>query len=333
MVTIIVLVVLGGLIALVMQAIRPSAPAVTPTIVIAQKTTLPPSVILTTQATAIALPTLSPPTIPSPIPTPLITPQHLNLPALQQFMLQLINKDRRSHGLSTVAWDKTAAVAGQAHAEDMARYGYTSHWNLNGHGPDYRYSQAGGLDSVRENVYSYYRRYSDDRPAPITDWDTVIREAESNLMRSPGHRDNILAAGHTHVGAGIAYNPHTGEVRIAQEFVNHYVGLETLPLRAMIGDIITVEGQLLSDLSELLLSVAYEPFPASMTVTDLNETGAYVSPAESFFTSRLLTGEGGRFSQPVTLDHQGQPGLYHVQVYGNIASEQVQAVDVVVEVK
>jgi len=123
--------------------------------------------------------------------------------ALCQVMLEAINADRTAQGLSPVAWDETAARAEQAHAEEMASAGYSSHWDLSGHGPDYRYAQASGQDVAMENLYTYWYGYNDGRPVPIEDWPQVIREAEASLMQSPGHRQNILDPAHTHVGWGL----------------------------------------------------------------------------------------------------------------------------------
>ena len=170
------------------------------------------------------------PTTPAPVASP--TAPLLNLSDLQWFMLTLINEDRAATGLEPVVWDQAAGLAAQSHAEEMARFGYLSHWNLDGHGPHYRYSQAGGFDAAQENVYSFWYRYDDERPAPIENWEAVVRQAQAELMSSPGHRENILTPEHTHVGIGIAYKPESGDVRLAQLFVNRYVRLLAIPIQA-----------------------------------------------------------------------------------------------------
>jgi len=247
-------------------------------------------------------------------------------------MLTLINQDRQANGLASVAWDEAAAAAGLAHAEEMAQFGHVSHWNLEGQGPDYRYTVAGGLNHVRENVHLYWHSPGagpDSREA----WETLIRQAQQSLMESSLHQDNILAPEHTHVGIGIAYNADTGHLAIAQEFVNHYVTLQPLPSRASLGEAIVIQGRLEAGAVNPFINLAYEPFPATLTVTELKATGTYESPAEIYEVVPLSADAGGRFSQSVNLDNRGQAGLYHVRVGVETKFGRVLAADVVVGVQ
>lgn len=253
----------------------------------------------------------------------------IDVPALQQYMVELINADRRGQGLGEVAWDNTAAAAGQDHAQEMAAFGYLSHLNLEGHAPDYRYTRAGGLNSVRENVYEHS---SSRAPHSADEWRDLVRQAEAALMNSPGHRANILDPTHTHVGIGIAYDATSSRLSIAQEFSGHYVGLDSLPLTAAVGARLTISGRILSG-SNPLLNMAYEPAPTPKTIAELNASGSFSSPAESYATTPLAVGADGRFSTPVTLDAKGQAGLYHVRVFVDIAAGQALANDVVIEVR
>ena len=288
-------------------------------------------------------PTISRPTVIQPtatkvatsLPSPVTASDELPQPeiaALRQVMLEAINADRTAHGLSPVAWDETAARAGQGHAEEMASAGYFSHWDLSGHGPDYRYAQAGGQDAVMENIYTYWYRYSDGRPAPIEDWAQVIREAEASLMQSPGHRQNILDPAHTHLGVGIAYNADTGEVKMTQEFVNRYVALHPLPAAVPLGTEIVLQGDLLPGASEPLVNLAYEPFPQPKLVHELN-AGIYVSPAEVYQAIRLVITGNDHFSAPLTLSYENQPGLYHVRTWLKIGGRQIMASNIMIEVR
>ncbi len=263
-----------------------------------------------------------------------VQPISLDIPVLQLLILDLVNADRRAASLFPVEWDDFAAQVGTAHAQEMAEHNYMSHWNLQGYGPDVRYSLAGGADAIMENVYMYWYRYDDGRPAPIEDWAQVIREAQASLMNSPGHRANILDPDHTHIGIGIAYNAQTGDVRIAQEFVNRYVMLDTLPRQVRVGDEVDVAIALLSGASEPLINLAYEPFPQPFTVNDLTNKmpGTYKSPAE-FFKAINPTANDGRFTARVALDYNSQPGLYHVRVWVKANGRDVQASDIVIEVK
>lgn len=249
-------------------------------------------------------------------------------------MLELVNADRAANGLRPVAWDETAAEAGQQHSEEMVQFGYMSHWNMDGYGPEYRYSRAGGLDTAQENVYRLVHQWEDGRGAPVDDWEKVVAGAQQAWMNSPGHRANILAPEHTHLGAGIAYNPATGNVAMAHEFVNRYVAIEPLPRRAQPGDRLVLRGTLLPGSANPLVNVAYEPFPEPLTLEQLNKTGTYKSAAQHLSVPQVRTSADGRFVSEFTLAQDAPPGLYHVWLWVESpgASERVQAVDAIVEV-
>lgn len=255
------------------------------------------------------------------------TPPHISL--LQQQMLEDINEARSAAGLSPVAWDPTATTAGQSHAADMAAYNYFSHWNREGLGPDHRYTLAGGRHAVMENLHTFSLTYEDGRGAPIDDWEEVIRNAQTGLMNSPGHRANILDPAHTHVGIGMAYDAATGQFRLAQEFTNQYVQLEApLPLQAGTGDSVMLNGRIPQEnISNVLLNLAYEPFPTPLSLEQLAQTNVYASAAESIETWRGdLT-----FQRTVTLGET--PGLYHLRVFADIFGEQALILDHIIEVR
>jgi len=247
-------------------------------------------------------------------------------------MLDLINANRQANGLSPVEGDDLAAQVGMAHAEDMARQSYFSHWNTQGWGPDIRYGMAGGTDMVKENVAGQSRRYDDGRPAPIDDWQQLIRDAQVGLMNSPGHRVNILDPHHTHVGIGIAYNAQTGEARIAQEFINRYITLMPIARDAVANDEVAISGMLLPGASEPLINVAYEPLPELLTPDDLNNRmpTTYRSPAETVDVVNPNV-QGERFDARVPLGQKG-PGLYHIRIWIKMDGQDVPASDVVIAV-
>jgi hypothetical protein len=243
-----------------------------------------------------------------------------------------VNQDRQAAGLAPVVWDDVAASAGLAHAKEMAQFGYMSHWNLEGRGPDYRYTLAGGLNVVRENVY-LYEHSLDAGPTSREDWQALVQEAEQSLMQSPLHRDNIMTPEHTHVGIGIAYNGANGHLTIAQEFVNHYVTLQPLGLWASLGKPIIIRGQLVTGASKPVINLAYEPFPKELTVADLNNTGPYESPVQTYQVVPLSVDTGRRFTQSITLDNKGQTGLYHIRIGIETKFGQILAADVVLAVQ
>lgn len=248
-----------------------------------------------------------------------------NLADLQKYMLDLINDARHSQGLGPVIWDEFATQIGQAHAEEMAMHQYMSHWNMQGFGPDVRYSLAGGSEWVQENVFSSWNRYDNGTPVPITDWKAQVLQAHESLMNSPGHRANIMNPDHTHVGVGIAYNPATGEFRVAEEFINRYIALDQLPGSAQPSETIAVSGSMLNGATDPLVNLAYEPVPTSMTVEQLNSTHSYASPAQIIGAIPLQQQDGNTFKAQVNLGDQ--PGLYHIRIFVKANGADLQAVD------
>lgn len=242
-------------------------------------------------------------------------------------MLEAINADRQAQGLRTVNWDVTATIAGQAHAEDMLTKDYFSHWNLAGYGPEHRYALVGGVDAVAENIYMYWYRYDNGQPAPIEDWRKVIREAEANLMDSPGHRRNILDPFHTHVGVGLAYDAQKGELRLTQEFINRRVQIDLQPGHLAIGDEITVSGVLLPGASNPTINLTYQPFPSTMTAQSVPQ-GSYSSAAEVYEAlNPHVTGQ--QFASHFRIGQHSQKGLYTVRTWVEIAGESTLASEVV----
>ena len=207
-----------------------------------------------------------------------------------------------------------AAEAGRRHVVEMAEWSYFSHWNLEGLGPEHRYSRAGGANAVGENLHAMASI------RPPDDWQAVIREAHAGLMDSPGHRANILHPAHTHVGLAIAYSAATGQMRMAQEFTNHYVTLnQWLPLSAERGARLVVDGVIASrNVGNVLLDVAWEPLPRPLSVSELNATNTYTAAAQSFDTRAV----GPTFREEVTLDNAGRPGIYHIRIFGDMGGEQ-----------
>lgn len=301
----------------------------------ATQTPLPP----TATPTAAGPPpvTDTPPTTPAPQPTAPQTPvppgqpttpvvatvsvPGFDLAALQAVMLGAINADRVAAGLAPVAWDTTAAQAGQAHAADMLANNYFSHWNLQGLGPEHRYALAGGRDAVGENLYTFWYRYEDGRAAPIEDWPRVIRDAQASLMKSPGHRRTILDPAHTHVGIGIDYDPQRGEMRLAQEFVSHLVDMEALPMEAPSGAILQVRGTLGANVRDPLINLAYQPLPTPFTAGTV-PTGTYTSRAE-IIEAIQPQADGNRFSAEIRLGQANTPGIYSIRVWVKQGEEMV----------
>jgi uncharacterized protein YkwD len=312
------LILVAGLLFLMARNWRDETAAITPGTPSTASATIAPAVTGTTPAPATAATpppeTTAPTEATSNLPPPADIQTFPFEDPLYTLAMELINESRREAGLQPVVWDSVAAEAGRRHVVEMAEWSYFSHWNLEGLGPEHRYSRAGGANAVGENLHAMASI------RPPDDWQAVIREAHAGLMDSPGHRANILHPAHTHVGLAIAYSAATGQMRMAQEFTNHYVTLnQWLPLSAERGARLVVDGVIASrNVGNVLLDVAWEPLPRPLSVSELNATNTYTAAAQSFDTRAV----GPTFREEVTLDNAGRPGIYHIRIFGDMGGEQ-----------
>lgn len=106
----------------------------------------------------------------------------------EALMLELVNSDRRRFGLPLLRADAHLAAIARRHSQDMADHGYFGHVS----------PSQGGL-AARLAGARYAIQWSGEN---ISRSDSVY-ESEEALMRSPGHRANILAPQPTVVGIGI----------------------------------------------------------------------------------------------------------------------------------
>lgn len=106
----------------------------------------------------------------------------------QARMLELVNRDRKQHGLGPLVLSQDVVRVAQAHSQDMHDTGIVAHVSPTTGSAADRVKQAGIRTSlVLENVARAYG----------------VNEAEAGLMNSPGHRANILSDLATHIGIGI----------------------------------------------------------------------------------------------------------------------------------
>jgi uncharacterized protein YkwD len=264
-------------------------------------------------------------------PTQISAPdESYNESALGAQMLALVNQSRAEEGLSPVEWDAFAASVAKAHVQDMAVNQYFSHWDLQGYGPDIRYALAGGTDLVMENLSTYYEYYSNNTPKQLENFDQLVIEAHEGLMNSPSHRKNIMDPHHTHVGIGFAYNPETGYFFVAQEFLNRYIMMDAVADSGSAGQVVNFSGTLLSNASDPLLNIAYEPFPSPMSQEMLNQTSTYSSAAVFLEAFNPSTMTESSFSFQFTLGND--PGFYHVRIWVDLAGEMVQVINDIIVV-
>ena len=125
-------------------------------------------------------------------------------PDLETKMLELINKERTKHGLAALKADPEMQVVARAHAADMFRRGYFSHYTPEKQDPfDRMKARKVKFVAAGENL-SLAR--------------TLVM-AHEGLMHSPGHRANILSPSFGRVGIGILDGGIYG-IMVVQNFRN-----------------------------------------------------------------------------------------------------------------
>jgi len=260
--------------------------------------------------------------------------KRLTIPEARRYMLSLVNRDRATAGLPPVELDEgPPTVAGQAHAEDMARLGYLGHWGSDGSVPEQRHTDAGGADMVLENALCFTDEAKRALDAKPTIDPVHIERAEAlffdEVPPNDGHRRNILKRGHTKVGIGIAQPVATPtEIPtpcISQEFTDAYGTYTSLPRRAKVGAVVHVEGTLASGVRPTGVGVARVGAPKPLGASELNKRRSYPVPkayqmywGAGFVTPVPVKIEGQKLAIDVPLSDKGQSGLYEISVWGKL---------------
>ncbi len=103
-------------------------------------------------------------------------------------MLDLVNAERAKVGLPGLVWDEELAEVARAHSRDMFARGYFSHTNPDGLSPFDRIERAGvEFKAAGENLA----------------YAANVELAHNGLMRSEGHRANILEVDFGRLGIGV----------------------------------------------------------------------------------------------------------------------------------
>jgi uncharacterized protein YkwD len=249
----------------------------------------------------------------------------LSLEEAREYVLSLVNRDRREQGLSEVEPDDVAARAGQAHAEDMARFGYTAHWGTDGSVPEERYTLAGGEDFVQENAACF----GDGKKRELVRNPTFLAEhlekIEAAFMgeRPPadGHRRNILKDTHTHLGVGLAQPAGIPEPCLTQEFVDERGDYDSLPKTARAGSTLKIQGEVEEPIEFGGVGLSRIEPRRPRSAAELNATSSYPIPQpfvlyfpKGFKTPKEVKLDGREFSIEVPLN-RGR-GRYGVSVWG-----------------
>ncbi len=258
----------------------------------------------------------------------------LTLDQARRYMLELVNRDRKSQGLGPVALEPgPATVAAQRHADDMLRLGFLGHWGSDGSIPEQRHTEAGGVDMVLENALCMT-----DEVRRTLDGHLLLERAEieraermffDEVPPNDGHRKNILRPQHTHVGIGIALPVRTPtEIPVpcfVQEFTDHYATYEPLSKTAAPRQMVHLAATLDPRMTPGGFGIARVDLPKPLPPTELNRRRSYPVPApyqnfwpQGFKTPVAVQVTGTTMRVDVPLGDE--PGLYEISTWAKPAS-------------
>lgn len=134
------------------------------------------------------------------------------LPEVEREVWRLTNETRRQHGLPLLTADPNLTDVSRQHSMDMLRRRFFSHHNPEGLSPLDRLpsAYASRISRTGENIWTGSGYYPSDPQA-------LARMMMNAWMSSPGHRQNILTPGFTHLGVGVV--GFGREVRATQIFI------------------------------------------------------------------------------------------------------------------
>ncbi|MBW4709122.1 hypothetical protein KX928_15125 [Roseobacter sp. YSTF-M11] len=140
--------------------------------------------------------------------------------ALEQLMLNLINEERAAVGVQPLTFDDRLNDASEDHSSWMLGSNQFSHTGVGGSSPTDRMERAGfefeGAWRSGENI-----GWQSERGDPGLEDD--VEQIHDSLMRSPGHRANILNPNFDEIGIGIEQGDFTSgstfdSVMVTQNF-------------------------------------------------------------------------------------------------------------------
>ncbi len=122
----------------------------------------------------------------------------------EEEMLKLVNSERTRRGLNPLRMDARLRTLARKHSRDMFARGYFAHVNPDGKSP---------FDRMRQASIDYEEAGENLAMAPS------VTIAHDGLMRSPGHRANILDPKFGRIGIGVCSSEIYGKV-FSQEFTD-----------------------------------------------------------------------------------------------------------------
>jgi hypothetical protein len=233
------------------------------------------------------------------------------LPFARKQLLDLVNAERSQAGLSALQLDDLACKVANDHARDMANGHFLSHWGSDGRKPYQRYSFAGGIDAIQENVSAADNILSLTPNGVAGDLADMHTAMHAEKPPNDGHRRAILASQHTHAGFGIALNGHS--LRLSELYVSRYLEVNPFPQKAKRRTTVVLSGKLLNPAHFLHeVDVFFEPLPTPPSVDWLRTPQGYALPDE-YVGLRPQAPHGAHYGDGSTGDYEwGSNGKFRV---------------------
>jgi uncharacterized protein YkwD len=248
-------------------------------------------------------------------------------PLLREKLLTLLNDERAAAGLNRLELDELACKVGDAHATDMIRGQFLSHWGSDGRTAYHRYSFAGGVDALWENVGSAESIHSFAPNSVIQDYLDMHQAMLNEAPPNDGHRRTILNPHHTHVGFGLAFQGRS--LRLDELYLGRYMEINPFSSQSKPKSTVTFTGKLLNPKHSLHeVDVFYEPLPTPREITWLRTPRSLSLPDEyKVLKPKAPAGTtytdgsegdfdfgGGRFRVPVMMSRD-EPGIYTIEFW------------------
>ncbi|HEY7460517.1 MAG TPA: CAP domain-containing protein [Gemmatimonadota bacterium] len=235
--------------------------------------------------------------------------------AFARDIVELVNRDRRAAGVPELTPDPEAAAFARAEATRLVAEGF-GHHAADGSKPYQRWARQGHTARLAENLFRLTARagraYMQFDPA----------DAQAQLMRSPGHRRNVLDPMHTGAGVAVAFDPTRNSVYVVQEFVDRQAAVEPGPRTWRAGETQELAGRLdpTSGLEPWMAVLYREPAPGTAALsretrrrsyTEGSDDPAVVVPRGAFG----LDGASGEFRVRLRVPPGAPPGPYTLMLY------------------
>lgn len=262
----------------------------------------------------------------------------ISLQEAREFMLLLINKERKKNNCCALTLNPVATKAAQDHSDEMAILCFASHWNTAGKDAWQRYTEVGGSHKLSENFFVLIlnkRSAKNNESFKLDKNQTFSKEYLEQMHKifmnerppNDGHRVNILKLQHNQIGIGLSYSIHpSGESRIcmAQEFIDNYGEYGKLPNRIQRGVPLKISGTFKKDILFDSIVVYRRKLPSPLNNEQLNNMHPkknmfeeiiceYSSEVKTWYSANVQ-----KFCLEIIPDKKWKRGLYYVAVYANV---------------